>query len=180
MKPVFILSVCFYILCSCNSSDTNTVSNNNSYTVPDDVAIKKAVDDAYTSMSFKSGEQPQYDAIKNYFTPQAQLINFIDDTAQTLSINDFVKAFQNYVETTKIQSCKEPEIYGRTEQFGNIAQRISSYKTYINSLDIVKERGVNSFQLIKTPQGWKVCSLIWDVEKNGNSIPDYYLGKNNQ
>lgn len=177
MKPVLILSVCFYILCSCNSSGSNTASNNNSYTVPDDVAIKKAVDDAYASISFKSGEQLQYDAIKNYFTPQAQLINFIGDTAQTLSIDDFVKAFRNYVETTKIQSFQEQEIYGRTEQFGNIAQRISSYKTFINSLDMVKERGVNSFQLIKTPQGWKVSSLIWDVEKSGKPIPDYYLGK---
>jgi len=177
MKPVLILSVCFYILCSCNSSNSNTASNNNSYTVPDDAAIKKAVDDAYASISFKSGEQPRYDAIKNYFTPQAQLINFIGDTAQTLSIDDFVKAFRNYVETSKIQSFQEQEIYGRTEQFGNIAQRISSYKTYINSLDMVKERGVNSFQLIKTPQGWKVSSLIWDVEKTGKPIPDYYLGK---
>jgi hypothetical protein len=177
MKPVLILSVCFYILYSCNSSNTNAVSNSNSYTVPDEAAIKKAVDDAYASISFKSGEQPQYDAIKNYFTPQAQLINFIGDTAQTLSIDDFVKAFRNYVETTKIQSFQEQEIYGRTEQFGNIAHRISSYKTYINSLDMVKERGVNSFQLIKTPQGWKVSSLIWDVEKSGKPIPDYYLGK---
>ena len=140
MKPVLILSVCFYILCSCNSSNTNITSNNNSYTVPDDAAIKKAVDDAYTSISFNSGEQPQYDNIKNYFTQQAQLINFISDTAQTLSIDDFVKAFRNYVETNKVQSFQEQEIYGRTEQFGNIAQRISSYKTYINNLDMVKEK----------------------------------------
>ena len=145
--------------------------------MPDDAAIKKAVDDAYAALSFKDEEKPHYDSIKDYFIPQAQLINFITDTAQILSIDDFVKAFKNYIESTKIQSFKEQEIYGRTDQFGNIAQRISSYKTYINSLDIVKERGVNSFQLIKTPQGWSVSSIIWNVEKPGLSIPDYYLGK---
>ena len=105
------------------------------------------------------------------------MINYITDTAQILSIDDFVKAFKNYVQTTNIQTFNEQEIYGRTDQFGNIAQRISSYKTYINSNDIVKERGVNSFQLIKTPQGWKVSSIIWEVEKTGLSIPDAYLGK---
>jgi hypothetical protein len=145
--------------------------------VPDDAAIKKAVDNAYAAISFKNGEQPRYDSIQYAFIPQAQLINFIEDTAQILSIGDFTKAFKHYVESTKIQSFKEQEIFGRTDQFGNIAQRISSYKTYINSLDLVKERGVNSFQLIKTPQGWKVSSIIWDVEKTNKSIPDYYLGK---
>ena len=176
--PALVFLSCLYVFCSCNSSNTNTGSNNNAaYTVPDDVAIKKAVDNAYAAISFKNGEQPRYDSIKDYFIPQAQLINYISDTAQILSIDDFVKAFKNYVESTKIQSFNEQEIYGRTEQFGNIAQRISSYKTYINSPDIVKERGVNSFQLIKTPQGWKVSGLIWDVEKTGKPIPDYYLGK---
>jgi hypothetical protein len=169
---------CLYVFCSCNSSNTNAVSNNNSsYTAPDDAAIKKAVDDAYASLNVMDGEKPHYDSIKEYFIPQAQLINFIEDTAQILSIDNFVRAFKNYIESTKIQSYKEQESYGRTDQFGNIAQRISSYKTYINSLDIVKERGVNSFQLIKTPQGWKVSSIIWDVEKSGKPIPDYYLGK---
>lgn len=170
------LSICLCAI-SCNSSNTTSDSNNITYTVPDNAAIKKAVADAYASISFKNGEQPRYDSIKYYFILQAQLINFITDTAQVLSIDDFVKAYKNYVQTTNIHSFREQEIYGRTDQFGNIAQRISTYKTYINSLDIVKERGVNSFQLIKTPQGWKVSSMIWDVEKTGLTIPNNYLGK---
>ena len=176
--PVLAFLSCLYIFCSCNSSNTNSNSaNSNNYTAPDDSAIKKAVNDAYAAISFKDGEKPHYDSIKYYFIPQAQLINFIEDTAQILSINDFVRAFKAYVDSSKIQIFNEQEIYGRTDEFGNIAQRISSYKTYINSLDIVKERGVNSFQLIKTPQGWKVSSIIWDVEKSSKPIPDYYLGK---
>ncbi len=175
---VLVLSLFVCMFSACNSSNTNTAStNSSSYTVPDDAAIKKAVDAAYAALSFKDKEQPRYDSIRDYFIQQAQLINYIEDTAQILSIDDFTKAFKNYVESAKISSYKEEELYGRTDQFGNIAQRISSYKTYVNSLDIVKERGVNSFQLIKTPQGWKVSSIIWDVEKNGLTIPDYYLEK---
>ncbi len=176
--PALVFLSCLYVCSSCTSSTSNSEpADSNNYTVPDNAAIKKAVDDAYAAISFKNGQQPHYDSIKDYFIPQAQLINYISDTAQILSIDDFVKAFKAYVESDKIQSFNEQEIYGRTEQFGNIAQRISSYKTYINSLDIVKERGVNSFQLIKTPQGWRVSSIIWDIEKAGLKIPDYYLGK---
>jgi len=40
-----------------------------------------------------------------------------------------------------------------------------------------EERCVNSFQLIKTKDGWKVSSIIWDVEKPGLKIPGYYLKK---
>ncbi len=175
---IIVFTLCAVIFYSCNSASNNSnTTQASAYTAPDDAAIKKAVDDAYAAISFKSGDQPRYDSIQYYFIPQAQLINYISDTAQILSISDFVKAFRNYVESTKITSFNEQEIYGRTDQFGNIAQRISTYKTYVNSNDIVKERGVNSFQLIKTPQGWKVSSIIWDVEKAGLQIPNTYLGK---
>ena len=173
MIVVAFLMILFY---SCSPAATKQNNTTNTYTAPDDIAIKKAVDDAYASISFK-GSKPNYENMQTAFIPQAQLINYITYTAQILSINDFTRAFKNYVETTKIETFQEQEIYGRTDQFGKIAQRISSYKTYVNSLDVVKERGVNSFQLIKTPQGWKVSSIIWDVEKSGLIIPDVYLGK---
>lgn len=173
----FLLASILCIFSSCGSSNSTLNTVNNTYIAPDDAAIKKAVDDAYASISFKQGDQPHYDSIQYAFIPQAQLINYIGDTAQILSISDFERAFKNYIQTTNIHNFQEEEIWGRTDEFGNIAQRISSYKTYINSTDIVKERGVNSFQLIKTPQGWKVSSIIWDVEKNGLQIPNTYLGK---
>jgi hypothetical protein len=178
MKTAIALFALSTIIFSCNSAGVNqNGTTDNNHTNPDETAIKKAVDDAYAAISFKNGASPNYDSIKYAFIPQAQLINFITDTAQILSIDNFVKAFKAYVDSSKIQTFYETEMYGRTDQYGNIAQRISSYKTYINSLDIVKERGVNSFQLIKTPQGWKVSGIIWNVEKPNLPIPEYYLGK---
>ena len=177
MKTVIALFALSIILFSCSSTSNQNESSDNNHANVDEAAIKKAVDDAYAAISFKAGIKPAYDSIKYAFIPQAQLIDFITDTAQILSIDDFVKAFKAYVDSSKIQNFYETEIYGRTDQYGNIAQRISSYKTYINSADIVKERGVNSFQLIKTPQGWKVSSIIWNVEKPNLPIPDYYLNK---
>lgn len=162
-------------LMSCNSADKATVVNNNNASAPDETAINQAVNNAYKALGFAEGKQPSFDSIRYAFIPQAQLINFIADTAQILSITDFINAYKNYVETSKLQSFNEEEIYGRTDQFGNIAQRISTYKTYINRTDIPAERGVNSFQLIKTKDGWKVSSIIWDIESKELPIPKAYL-----
>jgi hypothetical protein len=162
------------VACHAPSSQP-TIASATSYKVPDDSAITKAVHDAYAVISFRTGGRPAYDSIKNYFLPQAQLINFRADTAQVLGIDQFVALYKGFMEGNHIGLFAETELFGRTEQFGNIAERISSYKTYINSMDSLPERGVNSFQLIKTPAGWKVSSIIWDVEKPSLPIPSYYL-----
>jgi hypothetical protein len=168
---VFIL---FLTACNLQVKDSADKSNGPSYTVPDDAAITKAVHDAYSCICFKNSN-PAYDSIKNYFIPEAQLINFRTDRAEVTTLPQFVDLYRQFLQTNKVTLFYEEEIAGRNEQFGNIAHRISSYKTFVNQMDSAFERGVNSFQLIKTPNGWKVSSIIWDVEKPQLPIPAYYL-----
>jgi len=178
MKNLFLCLACAIALSSCQTSTKSSVQDSSAmqtYKVPDDSAIKKAVNDAYAAISFKQGEKPRYAEIPNYFTPQAQLINFRTDTAQVTSITQFVDLYKQFLEGNKVHMFYEEEIFGRTEQFGKIANRISTYTTYLNTRDSIAERGVNSFQLIKTKAGWKVSSIIWDVEKPTLRIPAYYL-----
>ena len=181
MKIFFILFACAIALASCQMSAPKTTGNdlltNNTYTVPDDSAITKAVHDAYTAISFKEGEQPRYSEIHNYFIPEVQFINFRTDTAQIFTLKQFEDLFKNFLIQTHTHMFYEEEIFGRTEQFGRVAHRISTYVTYLNKRDTATERGVNSFQLIKTKAGWKVSSIIWDVEKPTLKVPGYYLKK---
>ncbi|HVW98457.1 MAG TPA: hypothetical protein VHA56_21000 [Mucilaginibacter sp.] len=182
MKLMYAFFIMAVIFSSCHVSVKKTIGSDDSvssgsYTVPDDSAITKAVHDAYYAISFKEGEKPRYDSIKYYFIPEAQLINFRTDTAQVLGISQFAGFYKQFLEANKVKMFYEEELFGRTEQFGKIAHRISTYVTYLNTKDKPEERGVNSFQLIKTNDGWKVSSIIWDVEKPTLKIPDYYLGK---
>jgi hypothetical protein len=172
MKNLSLLIICIAALSACNSkTGSPTIDSTTVYTVPDDKAITKAVADAYTAISFKKGDQPRYDEIKNYFIPQAQLINFRVDTGQVTNLTQFLYLYRLFIEGGHITSFYEKELFGKTEQFGKIAERISTYQTYLNRTDSAEERGVN----IKTPAGWKVSSIIWDVEKPGLKIPGYYL-----
>ena len=173
---LFLSILCFSLFFSCNTSnkEVNQPVANTLHTTEDD-AIKKAVDNAYKCISFKQGEKLNYSEIKNYFMPQAQFFNFRNDTLEFLTLDQFSNAFEGFIKENNINSFYEEEITGTTDQFGRIAQRMSTYKTYVNTMDSVAERGVNSFQLIKTPQGWKVSSIIWDVESPKLKIPEYYL-----
>jgi hypothetical protein len=178
MKNLFYCSIILLALSACQGMGTKPGTDSTvAYTVPDEKAIDKAVLDAYGAICFKKGERPRYDEIRNYFIPQAQMINFRTDTAEVTNLSQFIYLYRTVMETGKVSLFYEKELYGKTEQFGNIASRISTYKTYMNTMDTAEERGVNSFQLIKTPAGWKVSSIIWDVEKPSLKIPWYYLKK---
>lgn len=177
MRPIFfILMLTTFAACQTPTQKTDTPNVAVSH-APDEAAIQKAVDDAYKVISFKKSEKVNYDSIKHCFAPGAMLHNFRNDSLEILNIDQFTELYKGMIESGGVTSFYEEEITGTTEQFGRVAQRISSYKTYINTMDSVTERGVNSFQLIKTAKGWKVSSIIWDVETAKLKIPDYYLKK---
>ena len=179
MKKLLLYATCIITLTACHTKTTQPVTDSATvYTVPDDKAITQAVHDAYASITFKKGDTPNYEAIKLHFIPKAQLINYSTDTAQVFTINQFVYLFRSFVEADTVYAYSEKEIYGKNEQFGKIAERMSSYKAVANSKKKdTTETGVNSFHLIKTPTGWKISSIIWDVERKGLKVPGCYLGK---
>ena len=122
MKNIISIVAAFSMLfCSCSSADKKqSVSNSNTIAAPDEAAIKKAVDDAYAAISFKQGETPNYDSIKFAFIPQAQTINYIGDTAQILSIDDFVKAFfKQHLFQLEWQSIRLKNIWNDLPEAGN-------------------------------------------------------------
>ena len=69
----------------------------------------------------------------------------------------------------------EREIWRRTERFGNVAHVFSTYESCVGSPDSEPvARGINSFQLVRTAGRWWIASVAWDVEVEGNPIPEQY------
>ncbi len=69
----------------------------------------------------------------------------------------------------------EVETARRVEVFGTIAHVFSTYESRRAPGEKPFARGINSFQLVKTAQGWKVATILWDSEREGNPIPEKYL-----
>ena len=70
----------------------------------------------------------------------------------------------------------ENEIASKVESFGNIAHIFSTYESHRAPGDKPFARGINSFQLVKVGNQWKVMTILWDAEREGNPIPEKYLG----
>jgi hypothetical protein len=69
----------------------------------------------------------------------------------------------------------EAEVAHRVETFGSIAHVFSTYESRRAPGEKPFARGINSFQLIRDATGWKVITILWDSEREGNPIPDKYL-----
>ncbi len=68
----------------------------------------------------------------------------------------------------------ESEVARRTEQFGNIAHVFSTYQSRHTPDEKPFARGINSFQLVKVNDAWKIMTVLWDSERPGNPIPEKY------
>jgi hypothetical protein len=81
-------------------------------------------------------------------TPQS----YPQDTAAFFAANDFF----------------EVEIARRIDVLGNMAHVWSLYEARRAPTDATPERrGINSIQLYKDGQGWRIISMIWDNERPG-------------
>jgi len=69
----------------------------------------------------------------------------------------------------------ESEVSRRLETFGNIAHAFSTYESRRAPGDKPFARGINSFQLAKVGDAWKVMTILWDSERPGNPLPEKYL-----
>jgi hypothetical protein len=86
-----------------------------------------------------------------------------DDFAKRLGANSEKAAFY------------ESETAQRVETFGNIAHVFSTYESRRGPEEKPFARGINSFQLVKIGSAWKVMTILWDAEREGNPIPEKYL-----
>jgi hypothetical protein len=69
----------------------------------------------------------------------------------------------------------EAPVAQRVETFGNIAHVFSTYESRRAPGDKPFARGINSFQLVHAGGSWKVMTILWDSERDGQPIPEKYL-----
>src|ERR1051325_6357659 len=62
----------------------------------------------------------------------------------------------------------ESEVARRVETIGNIAHVFSTYESRRAPGDKPFARGINSFQLAKVGNAWKVVTILWDQEREGS------------
>ena len=128
----------------------------------------------YSCISFLQGERPDLERLRSLFIEKGILINNNDDPL-IFTIDQFMDAIDMQLSAGSLKSFSEEEVAERTEIFGKIAHRFSTYEARFDPDDVEPLTvGINSIQLVKVGDSWLVSSLVWNDEREGRRVPDKY------
>lgn len=142
---------------------------------PADVASIDAILLAlYDVISGEAGEARDWDRMRSLFVPGALLVPAMprpDGTApvRALSLEDWIEGASGFFAQNPFYERET----GRTlERFGNVANAMSTYGSYREPDGEPFARGINSITLVSDGTRWYVVSIAWDVDREGNPLPE--------
>jgi len=139
-------------------------------------AIHTITKKLYDGLCFEQGQFPDFKGVRKLFLENARFIEHDGQQENIKTFDDFSASLTSVIKSGQLISSFEKEVFEKTEIFGSIAQRFSTFEAYV-SVDSKKpySQGVNSFQFIKDSDGWHIASLMWQCAGPGVEIPSEYL-----
>jgi hypothetical protein len=146
---------------------------------PADVASIDAIIAAvYDVISGPAGKKRDWDRMRSLFMPGARLIPTAPRTtggygSRVLTVDEYIERASGFFEK---EGFYERETARQTEQFGQIAQILSTYESR-HAPDDPKpfQRGINSIQLMNDGKRWWVVTIFWQGEDDKTPLPEKYL-----
>jgi len=107
--------------------------------------------------------QPEWTILDNICIAQIIIIKKTGLTQSIYDLGSFIEPRRSILTNGTLTNFQETEIEEETKIVGHIAQRHSTYqkKGNLNGKDFI-ENGTKLFQFIKTIDGWKINSLVWE------------------
>jgi hypothetical protein len=142
----------------------------------DQFAIESTVLAVYNVISGPAGRR-DWDRFEALFAPGARLISTKRKdgvvTATVMTPKEYSTKAGDYF---KDRGFFERPAANRTQRFGDIAHVFSTYESRNASSDEKPfARGINSFQLVRIGDDWKVLTIFWEEEDAAHPIPAEYL-----
>lgn len=112
------------------------------------------------------------DALREAFLPQAVIVRTCGLEPAVYDVDGFLAPRLALLTGGSLQQFREWEVSGRTQLFGDIAQRFSSYaKGGVQDGTSFSARGMKTRQFVRTPAGWRISAAAWDDERDGLVAP---------
>ena len=138
--------------------------------------INNLTSELYNAICFKVGGHPPVERLKELFIPTANMIKNDGDSPEIMTVDSFIKSYNERIADGTIKSFYEGELKHITEVFGTIAHRFSTYET---KFDLTNPEpftiGINSIQYIKIDKNWKISGIVWNNQNDAIKIPGKYL-----
>lgn len=139
--------------------------------IEDKEQIDGLVKTFFNAFNNRGQHLPQLAQLEAIFTAPALIIKTCGQM-QTYTLAEFIAPRQDLLENGRLREFAEWEEEEETKIFGDIAQRICRYaKQGILDGENYAGRGVKSMQFVRTEQGWKISTVLWDDEREGFALP---------
>jgi len=151
-------------------------SNTDSTNISDSIAINNLIERFYKTLSFTAVADNRYDTLVKFFIPEGYLISNAGTQTLVWKVQQYIEGVRQNFTSQELSVWDEVEVCATTEIFGKIAHRFSTFNVRVLSRGEESFRaGINSFQLVKQPDGWKITTVCWDRETATLKIPSKYL-----
>jgi len=125
----------------------------------------------YEVISFDEGGEPDWSRMQALFSQHARITRVTPDGTDYLDVVGFQELAKESFDLGVYTRFFEIEVQRDERKFGALAHVLSAYETRHNpSASEPFARGVNSLQLIREDETWKVLSLFWDEERVDNPL----------
>jgi len=136
----------------------------------DFIELDRLIQEFYRVICFEEGGAPDFDRMTDLFSQHARITRVTPEGVDHLDVQGFSALVRELLELGAFTSFYEHEIGRTAYRYGRVAHIASAYETkaFADAIDYL-ERGVNSLQVLREQDGWRIVSLCWD---SGSFEPD--------
>lgn len=124
--------------------------------------IDGLIQDFFNIFTNKEGRIPDWTTLYACCLPETLIIKKCVNAFESYDLDSFMKPRKSLLTDGDLIDFHEWETKEETKIMGEIAQRSSTYnKEGVLNGESFSQSGIKLFQLLKTEQGWKIASVIW-------------------
>lgn len=128
----------------------------------------------YRLVSFAPDNPPDWEKVKDHFVPSADVfLRVTRDSSHIFSVQGFIDDFIKFAERPQVKQngFSETVVKAITMEFGTIAHVLVLYEAQITGSQRPPQRGVDSWQLIKDRNQWKILSVTNEIPARDGPLP---------
>jgi hypothetical protein len=132
---------------------------------------------SYQAISGPAGAKRDFARLEAISTPDARFVMVTRQPAsgtqiRAMNLQEFEKA---YAEVVGDSAFYETGTHNQTEGFGDVATVLSTYESRDAPDATPFNRGLNSYQLVRGTDGWRIQTIFWEDEAPEAPLPPKYL-----
>jgi hypothetical protein len=136
----------------------------------DFIQLDRLIQEFYRVICFEEGGAPDFERLTALFSQHARITRVTPEGIDHLDVQGFNALVRELLELGAFTSFHERELKRSVHRYGRVFHIASAYETKAapDAVDYL-ERGVNSLQVLREQDGWRIVSLCWD---SGSFEPD--------